>query len=45
MSFLTTDVELADALHDEALNPGALSGQARDESLDSALAWVGNRLD
>jgi hypothetical protein len=44
MSFLTTDVELADALHDAALNAGELSRQAPDESLDSALARVGNRL-
>ncbi len=32
------------ALHQSVLNPGELTGQARDKSLDAALARVDNRL-
>jgi death-on-curing protein len=32
------------ALHQSVLNPGELTGQARDKSLEAALARVGNRL-
>jgi death-on-curing protein len=35
---------LVDALHESVLNPGELSGRARDKSLDAALARVDNRL-
>ncbi|MGJ8585373.1 MAG: type II toxin-antitoxin system death-on-curing family toxin [Marinosulfonomonas sp.] len=35
---------LVELIHDEILNPGELSGRARDKSLDGALARVDNRL-
>ena len=44
MSFLLLDVEQVETLHDLVLNPGELSGKARDKSLDGALARVDNRL-
>jgi death on curing protein len=36
--------DLVGALHDAILNPGELTGRARDKSLDTALARVDNRL-
>lgn len=44
MSFLLLSVELAEAIHDEVLNPGELPGRARDKSLEGALARVDNRI-
>ncbi|SEK67284.1 death on curing protein [Roseovarius azorensis] len=44
MSFLLLDSEQVETLHDLVLNPGELSGKARDKSLDGALARVDNRL-
>ena len=35
---------MVDIIHDAVLNPGELTGRARDKSLDSALARVDNRL-
>jgi death on curing protein len=39
---LTT--EWVEAIHDAILNPGELSGRAKDKSLEAALARVDNRL-
>ena len=36
--------EWVEAIHDAVLNPGELSGRARDKSLEAALARVDNRL-
>ncbi|MDJ1008496.1 MAG: type II toxin-antitoxin system death-on-curing family toxin [Paracoccaceae bacterium] len=36
--------ELVEAIHDAVLNPGELTGRARDKSLEAALARVENRL-
>lgn len=44
MSFITLSAELVEAIHDAVLNPGELTGRARDKSLESALARVENRL-
>lgn len=44
MTYVLLSVELVDHLHDAILNPGELAGQARDKSLDAALARVDNRL-
>ena len=33
-----------EAIHDEVLNPGEITGRARDKSLEGALAQVENRL-
>lgn len=44
MSFLLLSPEQVEALHDLALNPGELSGRAKDKSLEGALSRVDNRL-
>ena len=44
MSFRTLTAELVELIHDHLLNPGELSGRARDKSLEGALARVENRL-
>ena len=44
MSFRTLSAELVELIHDQVLNPGELSGRARDKSLEGALARVENRL-
>jgi death on curing protein len=44
MSFFLLPVELVEAIHDEVLNPGELTGRARDKSLEGALARVDHRL-
>jgi len=44
MTYVLLSVELVDHLHDAILNPGELSGRARDKSLDATLARVDNRL-
>ena len=38
------DAALVEAMHDAVLNPGELSGRARDKSLEGALARVENRV-
>ncbi len=40
--FLTPDI--VEAIHDAVLNPGELTGRARDKSLEGALSRVDNRL-
>ena len=44
MSFRTLTAELVELIHDQVLNPGELSGRARDKSLEGALARLENRL-
>lgn len=44
MNFVTLTTDLVILIHDRVLNPGELQGQARDKSLESALARVENRL-
>jgi death on curing protein len=44
MSFRVLSAELVGLIHDQVLNPGELSGRARDKSLEGALARVENRL-
>ena len=44
MTFVTLSVALVEQIHDAVLNPGELTGRARDKSLDGALARVENRL-
>ena len=44
MSFRTLTAELVELIHDQVLNPGELSGRARDKSLVGALARLENRL-
>lgn len=44
MSFITLTAELVEAIHDQVLNPGELTGRALDKSLEGALARVENRL-
>ncbi|WP_323041699.1 type II toxin-antitoxin system death-on-curing family toxin [Gemmobacter sp.] len=44
MNFVLLSPQVVVALHDAALNPGELSGLARDKSLEGALARVDNRL-
>src|SRR6056297_2695771 len=44
MSFLLLSPDQVEALHDLALNPGELSGRAKDKSLEGALSRVDNRL-
>lgn len=44
MNFVLLTAEMVEAIHDEVLNPGELTGRARDKSLESALARVDNRL-
>lgn len=44
MSFVLLSAEQVEALHDLVLNPGELTGRARDKSLEGALSRVDNRL-
>lgn len=44
MDYILVPAELVEALHDSVLNPGELSGRARDKSLEGALGRVENRL-
>ena len=44
MTFFTLSAELVEAIHDQVLNPGELTGRALDKSLEGALARVENRL-
>jgi len=44
MSFLLLGAAQVEAIHDLVLNPGELTGRARDKSLDGALSRVDNRL-
>lgn len=44
MEYLLPSAELVEEIHDIVLNPGELSGRARDKSLEGALARVENRL-
>ena len=44
MSFLLLGAVEAETLHDQVLNPGELTGRARDKSLEGALSRVDNRL-
>lgn len=44
MSFRILTAELVELIHDQVLNPGELSGRARDKSLEGTLARVENRL-
>ncbi len=44
MTYIILSADLVDAIHDAVLNPGELTGRARDKSLDGALARVENRL-
>lgn len=44
MSFLLLSSGQVEKLHDIVLNPGELSGRARDKSLEGALSRVENRL-
>jgi death-on-curing protein len=42
LRFLTPD--LVRAIHDRVLNPGELTGEAKDKSLEGALSLVDNRI-
>ena len=44
MTFILLSADIVETIHDAVLNPGELSGRARDKSLESALARVDNRL-
>ena len=44
MNWILLTPDLVEAIHDEVLNPGELPGQARDKSLEAALARVDNRI-
>lgn len=44
MDWQVLSAEDVDAIHDDALNAGELTGRALDKSLDSALARVENRI-
>lgn len=44
MTFVTLSTGMVERIHDAVLNPGELTGRARDKSLDGALARVDNRL-
>jgi death-on-curing protein len=44
MSFTLLSSELVEVIHDAVLNPGELTGRARDKSLEGALSRVDNRL-
>ena len=44
MSFVLLTTEVIDAIHDEVLNPGDLTGRDLDKSLHAALARVDHRL-
>ena len=44
MTYILLTTELVEGVHNAVLNPGELSGRARDKSLDGALGRVENRL-
>lgn len=44
MLFRLLSPDLVEFIHDQVLNPGELSGRARDKSLEGALSHVDNRL-
>ncbi|MDO5657891.1 MAG: type II toxin-antitoxin system death-on-curing family toxin [Paracoccus sp. (in: a-proteobacteria)] len=44
MDFMLLTAEMVEAIHDEVLNPGELTGRARDKSLESTLARVENHI-
>jgi len=44
MTYVLISAAQVETLHDVALNPGELTGRARDKSLEGALARVDNRL-
>ena len=44
MTFVLLAPDEVEALHEAVLNPGELTGRARDKSLEGALARVDNRL-
>jgi death-on-curing protein len=44
MSFVLLTTKVIDAIHDEVLNPGDLTGRDLDKSLHAALARVDHRL-
>ena len=44
MTYVLLTPDIVEALHASVLNPGDLTGRARDKSLDAALARVDNRL-
>ncbi len=44
MNFLLLGAAEVEAIHDLVLNPGELTGRARDKSLEGALSRVDNRL-
>ena len=44
MTYVLLTADEVEALHDAVLNPGELTGRARDKSLEGALARVDNRL-
>ncbi len=44
MNWVLLGPDLVVAIHDEVLNPGELTGWARDKSLAAALARVDNRI-
>jgi death-on-curing protein len=44
MDFILLSTDLVERLHDAALNPGELTGRARDKSLEGALSRVEYRL-
>ena len=44
MSLVLLSSDLVEAIHDEVLNPGELTGLARDKSLEATLARVDNRM-
>jgi len=44
MTWLLLSPDQVEAIHDAVINPGELTGRARDKSLEAALARVDNRL-
>ena len=44
MTFVLLAPDEVEAIHDAVLNPGELTGRARDKSLEGALARLDNRL-
>ncbi len=44
MTFVLIDADMAELIHDAVLNPGELTGRARDKSLEGALSRVDNRM-
>lgn len=44
MEYVLLPTDLVVEIHDSVLNPGEISGRARDKSLEGALARVENRM-